>query len=209
MRNVLLVFLAVSATAVAVWRMPHRHAPLPAPTDQGPGEDEDFAQLRAQWIEHLHRHASGVNWRAQDAATRTRREMQRATHRSAMHNGYALQALANVPPGSWIERGAQNWAGRVSAVDYDTSTDRLTVFAHGGQLWRSLRNTLNWQSLNDARHFEPFYQMQNFVRLNGAGPTPERLLVADDTRHGFFYSDDNGASWSPSSGFVPANWLQT
>jgi hypothetical protein len=206
MRKFLLVFFVLSAAAVAVWRMPHPKAPIPVPTDQGPGESDDFSQRRAQWIERMHRHAPGLDWRAQDAATLARLDAQRTVRMTALRMGQSVQALANVPAGTWIERGARNQAGRVSDVDYDTATDRITVFAHGGQLWRSKRATLDWQPLNDTRHFEPYYAMQHFARLSG---TPERWLVADDTRHGFYYSDNQGTTWTQATGFVPPYWLQT
>jgi len=125
---------------------------------------------------------------------------------AAAANGHAPLASAAVPGGTWRERGSRNVAGRVSAVDYDASTDRLTVFAHGGQLWRSVRATLDWAPLDDARHFEPYYQHQNFKRLAGA---TERLLVADDTQHAFFYSDNQGASWSKSGGAALPDCCET
>lgn len=201
-----LYICAIAATATGVWHTPHRAPPIPEPTEQGPGESGDFAQRRAQWIEHMHRHAPGLDWRAQDAATLARLDAQRAARMSARRQGQTVPALANVPAGTWIERGARNQAGRVSAVDFDAATDRLTVFAHGGQLWRSTRSALDWQPLNDTRHFEPYYSMQHFARLSG---TTERWIVADDTQHGFFYSDDQGTTWTPAGGYAPGNWLQT
>ena len=203
MRTWILVALALAAIIVGVWRTRHWIPVMPAPTDQGPCESDDFAQRRAEWINSLHRHAPDLDWRAQDAVTRAGLHAQRVV---ARRSGKSMQALTNVPVGVWRERGANNWAGRVSAIDYDAATDRLTVFAHGGQLWRSMRSTLKWQPLNDSRHFQPNYQKQNFARLGGA---VERWIAADDTQYGLFYSDDQGATWSKGSGFAPANWYET
>ncbi|HET8940665.1 MAG TPA: hypothetical protein VFN13_01585 [Rudaea sp.] len=206
MRTWILAALALAAIIVGIWRIPQGLAPMPAASNDGPGESEDFSQRRTEWVNRLHRHAPDLDWRAQDAATRASLSAQRVAMR---RSGKSTQALANVPAGVWHERGANNWAGRVSDVDYDATTDRLTVFAHGGQLWRSQRSSLNWQPLNDDRHFEPGGRMQNFLRLAGAGATPERWIAADDTQRGYFYSDNQGATWTQASGFAPGNWFET
>jgi hypothetical protein len=166
---------------------------------------EYFDQRRREWIETMHAHAPDVDWRAADAAARAVLVEQRAQQLARVRI-YGPDALSSVPAGTWHERGAGNIAGRVSDVDYDASTDRLTAFAHGGQLWRSLRATLNWSPLNDARHFESYYTLQHFRRLSGA---TERWLAADDTQHALFYSDNQGGSWSKAGGFIPSNWYET
>lgn len=199
--------LIVIAVALQLWH--HTAPPLPLPTDSGPGESSDFTRRRQAWIESMHAHAPGVDWRAMDAASRARLDAQRTQQIAMMSRGIRPAALASVPAGVWHERGARNQAGRVSDVDYDAATDRLTVFAHGGQLWRSLRASLNWQPLNDGRHFNPYYEMQHFVRIAAAGSTPERWIAADDTLHGLYYSDDQGATWQAAGGFVPSNWSET
>jgi hypothetical protein len=193
--------------AASVWQMNHHS--VPEPTEHERGEDEDQGPRRAQWIEHMHRRAPGTDWRAQDAATLARLQPQRAMRLHATSQVASTSAQASAPAGIWVERGASNWAGRASAFDFDPATDRLTVFAHGGQLWRARRAMLDWHPLNDTRHFEPFNTIQNFLRLAAAGAAPERLLVADDTRHGFYYSDDDGASWTQASGNMPGNWVET
>lgn len=209
--RVLFGIAGIALVVAAVALKPGHHAAplLPPPTDSGPGESDDFAQRRREWIESLHAHAPGVDWREMDASARARLDAQRTWQLAQMANGYRPQALTAVPAGVWRERGARNQAGRVSDVDYDAATDRLTVFAHGGQLWRSLRSTLKWQPLNDARHFKPYYEMQNFVRMRLAGVTPERWIAADDTQHGLFYSDDQGATWHDATGFALQNWVET
>lgn len=201
-RKALFALVLISASVFAVHWATRPKLPRPAPTEQVSGESEDFALRRSDWIEQLHRHAPGLDWRAQDARTLARLGAQRAARLSGQGNAMHEKALGSAPPGTWVERGANNLAGRVSDVDYDAATDRLTVFADGGQLWRSTLSALDWQPLNDARHF----QSQVFVRLSGS---PERWLVADDTRQGFYYSDDQGATWTQATGFVPDNWYGT
>ena len=197
-----LVVAALLVLAGAFWWMPSRHLPRPQPTDKADaeeeGEGEDFARRRSAWIESLHTHAPGLDWRRADAQSREKKSQFRLALKP--------EAIAAAPAGTWHERGARNQAGRTSDVDYDAATDRLTAFSFGGQLWRSLRASLAWQPLNDARQFPPTGNMQHFRRLAGA---TERLLAADDTQGHFYYSDNQGASWSMSGGFAPANWYET
>ena len=155
------------------------------------GEDSDFEERRADWIERMHAHAPGTDWRAIDAATRKRLNAQRGARLAAAHANASNAVPSGAPSGVWRERGARNQAGRVSDADYDSTTDRLTTFAHGGQLWRSQRSTLDWQPLNDGRRFEPVGYAQHFQRLAGS---IERWIAADDTQEGMFYSDDQGAT---------------
>src|SRR5579864_8202641 len=143
--------IAVATGSFSLWEFTHSFPPMPRPSEGEPGEDAQFAQRRQAWIESLHLHAPGIDWRAADAQSRERLAAQRQQARDATISAQALT-------GTWRERGANNQAGRVSAVDYDAATDRITVFAHGGQLWRTQRSPLAWKSLNDMRHFESYYQ---------------------------------------------------
>jgi hypothetical protein len=195
-----IVCLACVAGAWLLAATQHRAPPMPIPAEQGPGETSDFEQRRQEWMESMHAHAPSLDWRAMDASTRAQLREQRV-----VQTGSGRILAASVPPGTWHERGARNWAGRIGDVDYDAATDRLTAFAHGGQLWRSFRATLNWQPLNDAHRIGPDGNKQ-FLPLTGA---TERWLAADDTQHGFLYSDNQGATWSPSGGYVPFNWWYT
>lgn len=185
----------------------HRRAPL-QPT-QGEESRKEMQRLLA-WMESLHNHAPGTDWRAMDAATRANLAVLREQQMAMMAHGLKPDTLATVPTGVWREQGSNNWAGRASAVDYDPTTDRLTVFAHGGQLWRATRSSLDWQPLNDGRYFDSNAQnVQNFARLNGAGATPERFVAADDSGKNIFYSDDDGKTWLASTGLNIANWSGT
>ena len=186
---------------------PHRRAP-PRPT-QGEESHEEMQRLLA-WMESLHNHAPGTDWRAMDTATRAKLAVLRAQQMATIARGLKPDALLAVPAGVWREQGSNNWAGRASAVDYDPTTDRLTVFAHGGQLWRATRSSLDWQPLNDDRYFDSNTRnVQNFVRLNGAGATPERFVAADESGKNIFYSDDEGKTWNASTGLAFGNWNGT
>jgi len=201
--------IAIAAALIMTLQPPSRaqRRTPPQPT-QGVESREDMQHLLA-WMESLHNHAPGTDWRAMDTATRAKLAVMREQQAAMMANGVRPDALAAVPAGVWRGQGSNNWAGRSSAVDYDPATDRLTVFAHGGQFWRAARSNLSWQSLNDDRYFKATGNAQNFVRLNGVGSTPERFVAVDDSAKGIFYSDDEGKTWITSAGLNFLNWNGT
>lgn len=180
----------------------------PAPIDTGPGErDPDFKVRRAEWIESLHRHAPGVDWRAQDSAWRAARmarvQEERHAALAAGASAGSLRRVANdVISGIWRERGSSNQAGRITGAVLDVSNDRLSILSQGGNLWRADLGTLEWTSPNDSASFIS----SGFIdRL--AGSSGERLLLASDTPLGVYRSDDGGATYTAAAGTdMPNPW---
>lgn len=166
---------------------------MPQPTEIGPEDDEELAERRAEWIESLHLHAPGIDWRLQDEATREQLRALRASRAGSL-------------PGIWNERGAENQAGRVSDADFDADANQFVVFSHGGQLWHSDRDAIDWQSANDRRRFASNYATLQFERLAG---DPDRWIAADDLADAMVYSDDAGATWQTAAGPALANWRET
>lgn len=199
--------VAIATTLGFAWNsVSHRRGHMPPqPIEE---ESHDLMQRRLAWIESLHNHAPGTDWRAMDAATRSQLSALRKQQSARLAQGTRPPELL-AAAGTWREEGANNWAGRSSAFDYDPATSRMTVFSHGGQFWRATRGTSNWQSLNDGRYFEASGNVQNFVRLNAAGTVPERFVAADDSGKNIFYSDDDGKTWLASTGLNIANWNGT
>lgn len=205
------VGLTIAATLGLTWNSAsHKPGNMPLQPTAGEGSHDELRRLQA-WMESLHNHAPGTDWRAMDAATRSQLFALRKKQSTLLAQGVRPPEFvsAAVPAGTWREQGSNNWAGRASAVDYDPATDRITVFAHGGQLWRTTRNKLDWQSLNDSRYFKSSGNAQNFVRLNAAGASPERFVAADDSAKNIFYSDDDGQTWTASTGLNFLNWNGT
>lgn len=203
-------FTIAAALGLAWNSASHKPGHMPPPPTAGEESRDELRRLQA-WMESLHNHAPGTDWRAMDAATRSQLFALRRKQSTLLARGARPPEFvsAAVPAGTWREQGSNNWAGRASAVDYDPATDRITVFAHGGQLWRTTRNTLDWQSLNDSRYFKSSGNAQNFVRLNAAGASPERFVAADDSAKNIFYSDDDGQTWTASTGLNFLNWNGT
>jgi hypothetical protein len=172
----------------------------PRPTEGEPGErDPDFKQQRKAWMESLHRHAPGLDWRAQDAQWRAQRIAKvQAQRNAAIAAGADRDLLRQVDlgaiSGSWRERGSGNQAGRVTGAIYDAATHRLTTLSQGGNVWRADRDTLAWNSPSDSVSFVS----DGFLdRLGGAG---ERLLVGSDSPSGVYYSDNGGLGFTAATG---------
>lgn len=197
-----------SLAATANWQFSRPPAPstaTPAPTE-GPGEaGADFSTRRDAWIAGLHRAAPGSDWREMDAQARAEKSERRQVDRDAL-------LAAGIPPsewsrlaigsiaGQWSERGSGNQAGRMLGAFLDTGNNRLTAYAHGGQIWRADRSSLNWSSPNDSVQLRP----------TGAGylerlSNSERLLVMTDGPAAIRYSDNGGVSWTTASGGVSGN----
>jgi hypothetical protein len=179
----------------------------PAPTNGGPGErDPDFKLQRKAWIESLHRHAPGLDWRAQDAQWRAQRIAKvQAQRNAAIAAGADRDLLRQVDlgaiSGSWHERGSGNQAGRITGAIYDAASDRLTALSQGGNVWRADRATLAWASPNDSASFVSDGFLE---RLGGAG---ERLLIGSDSPSGVYYSDNGGLGFSAATGMgLPDPW---
>ncbi|MBL8299029.1 MAG: hypothetical protein JNN30_11885 [Rhodanobacteraceae bacterium] len=179
---------------------------LPAPAMEVPGEDVDYQRRREEWIETLHRHAPGTDWRAMDAAFRAtalQTRMQRIAELQTVRataDQYRQVELAAVS-GQWFERGAGNVAGRTLGTEFDASNNRLNVLSHGGNLWRADRTALNWNSPGDGASFTPTGNFGYLARLSGA----ERLLVLSDAPTGVYRSDDGGVLWAPATGLTTSN----
>lgn len=177
---------------------------MPEPTDGGPGErGSDFKERRKAWIESLHRHAPGLDWRAQDAAWRAQRiEAVQARRAAAIAAGATtLHGVdTRAVSGHWRERGSSNQAGRMTGAIYDAANDRLVALSQGGNLWRADRATLAWTSPNDSASFVSDGFLERLV--DGSG---ERLLVASDSPTGVYRTDDGGLSFSAASGDDFAN----
>lgn len=194
--------------AMSFWNdsEPPLQAPvMPKPTE-GPGEaGSNFSARRDAWIAGLHRAAPGDDWRAMDAQFRAAKSERRQQARTALlAAGVPASKWSQVANGSisgqWSERGSGNQAGRVLGAYFDPASNRLTTYAHGGQIWRADRNTLNWTSQNDTVQLRP----------TGAGylerlSNSERLLVMTDSPAVIRYSDNGGAHWATANGSNSSN----
>jgi hypothetical protein len=210
MQRQLVSFFLIAISAALIWntRSPDPQSPrfLPTPAMEVHGEEGDYQRRRAEWIETLHRHAPGSDWRGMDASFRAgtlNSRMQRITAlaaRGSAPDAY-LRLDAAAVSGQWYERGAGNVAGRTLGTEFDVAANRLNVLSHGGNLWRADRTALDWTSPSDAASFTPSGNVGYLTRLTGS----ERLLVLSDAPGGIYRSDDGGVVWTPATGLATSN----
>ena len=201
-----LVGLFLGCLALTLWQRPDRLL-QPAPTENlvgiSPGEsDASFSSRRDAWIAGLHRAAPGLDWRAMDAQARLASSARQNARRGALaaQGADPNSVVTASVSGQWAERGSSNQAGRVVAAFFDSVNNRLTAYAHGGQIWRADRTSLNWSTPNDTTQ----------LRQSGAGfmerlGGSERLLVMTDGPSAVQISDNGGQSWATAPGSSSVN----
>lgn len=94
--------------------------------------------------------------------------------------------------GTWSERGSKNQAGSLLSVDYEADENKIYGISDGGSLYRGNLDGTGWEVLEDDLQFDG-----NILQVvpNGTG---KRILSAIGKQ--IYYSDDNGASWTQSTG---------
>ncbi|MBK8285927.1 MAG: hypothetical protein IPK97_14245 [Ahniella sp.] len=159
-----------------------------------------------------YRAAPDVDWRSMDGEARTARIERRARLRSQLMAAGVEQAewsrtvLPGALAGNWVERGSRTQSGRVVSAEFDSTNNRITALAHGGQVWRADRGALNWTSPNDTVMFRPNGNVGTLLRLTN----PERLLVVGDQPTRLAFSNDAGTTYTDSTGGNPGGgWYAT
>jgi hypothetical protein len=150
---------------------------------------------RKKWIELIHKCGPNVNWRAIDYRTR----LEKAKNNLNKNKSNTVSIGGGALVGSWREIGSNNLAGRTHLVELDTIQDSIYCASSGGQIWKADKSGNNWRVLNDNFKIEDIKMIRKIN--NGTGT---RLLVASGGwgTDNFYYSDDDGTSWNPSSGLT-------
>ncbi len=178
---------------------------LPQPTEvafsQGHEEGEWMDKLN--WIEGMHKCDSTVNWRTVNYQNR--------------HNQYLKNIKVNTKSnliniadglltGEWRETGSNNLAGRTHLIEIDQSVDSIYCASSGGNIWKADKNGNGWHVLNDDFMIDDIRMLREIPYGSS-----DRLIVASGGWYvpGFYYSDDDGANWTASTGLSSiSNWGQ-
>lgn len=194
-------FIAVLATLTFLYFANKNNTFYPQPTDTTIKWDmEDGTKPdRKAAIEKMHRIEEGLSWHdieyqnAKQTAI-LRNDINKATQKSL---GEIETIVDGYVTGKWIERGSTNQAGSVLATEYDAVNDNIYTVSAGGTLWQGGRDGNSWEAINQDFNF--FNRMLLLVE-NGS---ENRLIAAIEGRP--HYSDDNGATWTLSSGIGNVN----
>jgi len=205
MKKILFLSLTVISVIIILFQFSKNteNRILPKPIDTKIlGDVDDNLLKRKEWIEKMHRAAPKTNWRAIDMATRT--EKAKVLSENKLLKNTNLDIANGDLVGDWREVGSKNLAGRTICVEYDAVQDSIYCATDGGNIWKASKNSTSWRCLNNNFKI-PQIRMVKKVPNNGG----YRLLVSSEESEvpSFWYSDDDGITWSSSTGLSNiANW---
>ena len=171
-----------------------------APKEDDDGEDNDLK--RKLYFENMHRAAPDVNWRSVEIQNKIDAERELRQIKSGLdYTTQVAETFANGNiTGEWSERGSNNQAGRMVAVDYLPATDKLYSISAGGTLWMGNTEGTQWTVLNQECQFSP-----SALKVLTLPSGKTRILT---TAYNIpKYSDDNGATFADATGIdFPIEW---
>jgi photosystem II stability/assembly factor-like uncharacterized protein len=171
--------------------------PIPTQVYEHMQEEEASKEKKKLYQDLIHGNnpddpGSHLDWRAINEANFTEiyawRTQMRSQKTPEIFAGGELEA-------EWFERGSSNNAGNVRVTDYDPATDAVYAVSDGGTLWKGSIDGITWTPLNEDLQFGG--EVLEVFDLPGGG---FRIVAARG--HSLYYSDDEGANWSQSTGFT-------
>jgi hypothetical protein len=168
------------------------HQSYPVPKEQMEGEGE-YAHLREQYLEMIHRSAPGTDWRQvneQNMVAEYATQQNKADDPEFQSGTFANGKIK----AQWMERGSNNQAGSVIALDYWPASNDIYAISDGGTLWRRNLDNNNWTDLNQNLRFKN--RILQVIPLPNGG---KRILTCIGKR--VWYSDDEGQTFSSASGW--------
>jgi len=204
MKNLIYYFSVFVITGVLLYSCISQPISHPQPTDTivnfGNEEDEGNALKRELWIESMHRTAPNQNWREIERQNAFNKLKSQTLNRSS--NMVVLGD--SLYTGTWEERGSNNQAGSVIAVNYLQETDKIYTISAGGTLWRGQLDGDNWEVINESFVFDN--RTLEFVDL----PNNQKRMIVTIAQIPHF-SDDMGQSWAAASGITSSGdfWSRT
>ncbi len=159
-----------------------------------PVEGEENEKLREKYFELRHKTGPNVSWRAIEAENARQILIKQQTQ-----SPQGLFANGNIN-GTWFERGANNQAGSIRAVDYIPASNTIYTISNGGSLWSSVLGSGAWTLRNQSVRFNTS-MITAFAKNTGG----DRVMTVVNLQ--VQYSDDNGQTFTPSTGInFPVAW---
>lgn len=150
-------------------------------------EKRESKKRSEEWIELIHKAAPGADWREIEAQSLA--EM-------IARGGQAMDRDVN---GNWVERGPSNVPGRITDVDIDFQNGNIYALSDHGIVFQSsdLGGSV-WVPKNDR--FPLGLDVASQLEVFQGGDLVASGFIKAINAWGVFYSDDNGLSWTASSG---------
>lgn len=158
--------------------------------------DEEDHLAKIEWYEEMHKTAPGVDWRQMDNNSRHQLREERAEIRK-FKTGDSEVIADGLLTGRWVEKGANNVAGRMHNIDFDFENSLMYGASDGGQIWKADFNGSNWESLSDQYHVKGVHFLR-VLKLDGG--TTRILQASRDSL--LMYSDNMGQDWNISTGLT-------
>ena len=179
---------------------PDLREPIETIVHKGQEEDEGNALRRDEWIESMHRTAPGQNWRDIERSNAIKKQKDYALYRS---NGIVVLG-DSLYTGIWEEKGSNNQAGSVIAVNYLPEENTIYTVSAGGTLWKGNLDGNDWQVINESFVFDN--KSLEFIDL----PNGQKRMIIPIARIPH-YSDDMGLTWKAAAGITSTGdfWSQT
>ncbi len=192
MKKILLFLLPVLIIGITLYSIQRMDISMPQPVETVivDGEDEGHFIKKQEWFDAMHRADSGTNWKQMDMESRITR----------LENPVGTKNIT----GTWSEVGSNNLAGRTHLCDYDHETGEVYLITSGGNIWRGTPSNNDWQCVNDHFQITGAHFFRRIPHNDG-----ERWCIASKSWNiqGFLYSDDQGQTWSYTTGLENvASW---
>lgn len=156
--------------------------------------DAEYQKNKSEWYEQMHMTAPGVDWKQMDNDSRAVLREKRAELRR-LKTSDREEFADGLLTGTWIEKGADNVAGRMHNVDIDFDNNKIYGASDGGQIWKADLNGKKWTSLTDNYHVKGVHFLRLFKLENGVN-----RIVQANADSLLMYSDNEGVGWKISNG---------
>ena len=171
------------------------HTPIPAVVFESMADEEAYEARRDAYFDKIHSNSSNSDWRAINEEN-----FRVIGEERALKQQYRITEtfLDGEILAEWRERGSNDIPGNIRICDYHPATDDVYVISDGGILWKGNLDGETWTPLNDNLKLNR--QIIKVVDLPGGDV---RIIAA--LGYALQYSDDNGETWTVSTGLSGAN----
>jgi hypothetical protein len=172
----------------------HNASFLPEPTEFLENEEGEQENGYQKYFEYSRHAALGDDWK-------------RITDENTENASLSIKKLSSresfaggLVQGDWYERGCNSVAGNTSAISFYPPTSEIFAISASGTLYKGDLSGVSWSVQNNAENFN-----NGILSVISAGGT--KRIIAAKNNHVVNYSDNEGASWTASTGITnPYNW---